>query len=313
MVEKSYLRQISLFLVIGLLIYSFLYWATEILISQHGERNRFFAVKTASAPTYDYVILGASHALPLGFEGMTEQLEKLTGSKIINLSTPGGGIIPNQLLLDYFLTRHTTKNVLYVLDSFAFYSREWNEDRISDVRLFRKAPADLALANLLLSYGFNRGVNLSVAVDYILGFSKINNPHRFETDISNDELKKFDKVHRPSSRDKRRIDYLYPARIDNLVFEKYLTIFSELIDLLNSQGIALTVIKPPIPPHFYQLIPNESEFDVAITNLLARKTVSFHDFSQVNNDPNLFYDSDHLNRKGVLSLFQNYLKNVLLR
>ena len=312
MVINKYLKQIALFLVIGLLIYSVLYWAAEILISQHAQRNRFFTVKTASAPAYDYVILGASHALPLGFEGMTEQLERFTGSKIINLSTPGGGIVPNQLLLEYFLTGHTTKNVLYVLDSFAFYSSEWNEDRISDVRLFHRAPADPALANLLLSYGFNRGVSLSVAVDYILGFSKINNSNRFETDISNDELKKFDKVHRPSSRDKRRIDYLYPARIDNLVFEKYLTMFSELVDFLDSQGIALTVIKPPIPDHFYQLIPNESEFDALITDLLARKQVSFHDFSQVNNDPNLFFDSDHLNRKGVLSLFQNYLKNILI-
>ena len=88
--------------------------------------------------------------------------------------------------------------------------------------------------------------------------------------------------------------------------------FSELVDFLDSQGIALTVITPPLPDHFYQLIPNESEFDALITDLLARKQVSFHDFSQVNNDPNLFFDSDHLNRKGVLSLFQNYLKNILI-
>ena len=309
---KGYLKRSVIFLILGLLIYATLYCVAELLISQHTQRNRFYNIKTASSPFYDYVILGASHALPFDFRDMNAQLEKFTDSKIINLSTPGGGIVPNQLLLEYFLAEHNTKNVLYILDSFSFYSSKWNEERISDVSLFQRAPADLTLANLLLSYGFNSGVSLRVAVDYISGFSKINNPNRFELDISNDELKRFDKIHRPSSRDKRRIDYLYPAEIDDLVFEKYLAMFTRLIDYMGSQGIALTVIKPPIPKHFYQMIPNEAEFDALINDLLARKQIPFHDFSQVNNDPELFFDSDHLNRKGVVSFFQNHLRKLLI-
>jgi hypothetical protein len=60
------------------------------------------------------------------------------------------------------------------------------------------------------------------------------------------------------------------------------------------------------------MIPNEAGFDALINDLLARKQIPFHDFSQVNNDPKLFFDSDHLNRKGVVSFFQNHLKKLLI-
>ena len=59
----------------------------------------------------------------------------------------------NRLLLDYFLVRHRTAAIVYVVDSFAFYSPEWNERRLEDARLFQRAPFDPALARLLLRSG----------------------------------------------------------------------------------------------------------------------------------------------------------------
>jgi hypothetical protein len=39
--------------------------------------------------------------------------------------------------------------------------------------------------------------------------------------------------------------------------------------------------------------------------------VPFHDFTHVGNDDKLFYDTDHLNRDGVLNFFENSLKPLL--
>lgn len=299
---------------VGVILYIAVYAVSEMLVYNYAKRNRFHNVKTAAASTYDYVILGASHALPFDFEDMNDWLEEMTGTRIINLSIAGGGVVPMRLILDYFLTEHDTRNVILFLDSFCFYYRDWNEDRLKDSRLFLRAPFDLTLARLLLSYGFHQGIDLSIAADYILGFSKINNADRFSEDISEDESRRFHRTYRPSTRrENQRIDYLYPTDIDEALFKKYLSEFEEMIEMLKSRGIRLIVIKPPIPTRFYEKLPNEAQFDAQIGEVLAREGVPFYDFSLVDNDLKLFYNTDHLNHDGVVYFFDNHLKQVLIQ
>ena len=113
-------------------------------------------------------------------------------------------------MLDYFLVRHRTEAIVYVVDSFAFYSSEWNERRLEDARLFQRAPFDPALARLLLA---DSGAPPMVAVDYVSGFSKINNPDRFGPDRPA-EAARFDRRYRPVDQiDRQRIAYLYPAAL----------------------------------------------------------------------------------------------------
>src|SRR5262245_27658689 len=112
----------ALFSAIGLLLYGAVYIGAEILVYRTGEKNRFFVIATSPRQAYDFVILGASHAMPLGFESMNERIEEQSGASVINLSSEGAGILPNRLVLDYFLYGHKARNVIYVLDSFAFRS-----------------------------------------------------------------------------------------------------------------------------------------------------------------------------------------------
>lgn len=310
---KEFLKQSALFVLIGLLIYAGVYYGSEQLVYKYAKRNRFYTVEMANQDGYDYVILGASHALPLGFEDANDRLQEITGARIINLSTPGGGLVPNRLLLEYLLTKCKAKSVVYFLDSFAFYSREWNEDRLKDVRLFRRAPLDPDLAKLLIAYNFSGQIGLGVTLDYISGFSKINNPDRFRPDVSEDELTRFRRVHRPSSRDIKRVEYLYPASIDEQTFNKYLATFRDLIRNLKSRDIQLIVIRPPIPKRFYDMIPNEAEFYRRIEDFLAGEQVRSYNFALVDNDEKYFFDSDHLNRNGVMNFFDRHLTQVLAR
>jgi hypothetical protein len=307
---RRFLRSSLLFLLVGFLIYVVIYIAADQLVYNYAKRNRFFAVKTAAVAQYDYVILGASHAAAFDYEDMTPRLEQMTNSKIINLSEVGSGIFVNRLLLDYFLTSHRTKSIVYVVDSFAFYSQQWNEDRLNDTRLFVRAPFDPVLIQTLSSSPAGR----SVLPDYVLGFSKINNPDRFAPDINDDERTKFNSTYRPVKQiDQQRLDYLYPKEIDEATFQRYLGQFEDLVRYLQAHNIRLIVIKPPIPTRIYQMLPNEPQFDERLQAILTRYGIEYHDFSLVGNDEKFYFNTDHLNKTGVLNFFDNYLKGVLMQ
>src|ERR1700704_688514 len=132
---RRFIRTAVVFTLLGLMIYAGVYAFSERLVYRHAQTNRFFLIKTAPKTTYDYVILGASHAAALGYQDMTARLEAMTGTSIINLSVVGGGIRVSRLVFDYFLAHHQATTLLYVVDSFAFYSKQWNEDRLQDTRL----------------------------------------------------------------------------------------------------------------------------------------------------------------------------------
>ena len=107
------------FLAVGLAIYPALYTGAEWLVVRNGHMNPVYKVDTAR-PSYDWVILGASHAMPLDFDDANAEIENATGQKILNLAGPGAGPLYNRFVLEHFLTTRRTRSVLYVVDSFAF-------------------------------------------------------------------------------------------------------------------------------------------------------------------------------------------------
>ena len=307
---RRFIRGAVPFTLIGLVLYAGLYVASERLIAQYAQRNRFFIVKTAPYGDYDHVILGSSHAAVFDYRDMNARLEEITGSRILNLSIVGAGITVNRLVLEYFLAEHRTRSVVYVLDSFPFYARAWNEDRLQDTELFVRAPFDPALARLLLRDPATR----AVAFDYLSGFSKINNPDRFAPDVLEGEAARFLRVYRPVPQiDRLRIEYLYPTVVGELDLRdsRYLAAFEDLIGYVQARNIRFIVVRPPIPERMYRLIPNERQFDATLRAVAQRHDVELYDFSSVNNDEELFFDSDHLNQAGVLSFFENHLKDTL--
>lgn len=301
-----------LFVAIGLLLYAGTFYAAERLLYRTGETNPFFRIETLDEEPWDWVILGASHAMPLGFGGFNETMERDTGKRVLNLAAPGTGPLYNRFVLEHFLAQHRTGAVLYVLDSFAFYSRTWNEDRFADAKLLRRTPFDPALARRLFDYSLHEGVDLVAVLDYVSGFSKINNRERFQPDIWEGALQ-FERAHRPSAAaDRKRVEYLYPdAPPDPAAFQRYLGEFAALIDRARESGARVVVVKLPIPSRFHDKLPGESAFDEAVSALLALREVPFHDFSGAMDEPRFYFDTDHLNRVGVTAFFQRHLKAIL--
>jgi len=301
------------FAVILLVLYAATYYAAERTLVYGAEHNdnRFFRVETLPEASYDYVVLGSSHALPFDFGGMNQELERRSESHIVNLASAGGGVVPNRLLMDYFLQKATTHNVIYVVDSFAFYSSEWNEARLNDKELFAQAPFDPTLVGLLASYVLSGRMGPSPALDYLSGFSKINNPHDRTSTITALEGW-FDRTYKSTDRERaKRIDRLYLDGTDGATRDRYLDMFIDWISSLQERDIEVIVLKTPIPEVFYDVLPNEAAFDEVLAGRLNEAGAPFYNFSQVNNDPSYFFDTDHLNRTGMESFLENHLADLL--
>jgi hypothetical protein len=300
------------FIGIGLLIYAGVYLVAERLVYRNGHSNPFFKIATTEVKAFDWVILGASHAMPLDFADFNGQMQSETGLKIINLASPGTGPLYNRFVLEAFLRGHTAKNVLYVADSFAFYSRTWNEDRFGDAKLLRATPCDPATAWLLLQYSRREGIDWRAVADYVTGFSKINNRERFQKDVWEGELQ-FDRVYRPSAAAvKSRIAYLFSDSGREAALARYMTEFAKLLELAERRNVRVVVIKMPTPGQFRALLPNEAAFDEAMTAAVANRGIGFNNFSAELDEPHFYFDTDHLNRVGVTELFARHLKAILM-
>src|SRR5665647_824469 len=162
---KRLAKSALLFIAIGLALYASVYYAAEQLMVQTGRSNPFFKIATAQDTTVDWVILGASHAMPLDFADFNAQMEHETRLRILNLAAPGTGPLYNRFVLEHFLRTHRARNVLYVVDAFAFYSRAWNEERFADAKLLRRTPLKRAITGRLVQYALHEGVAASAVLD----------------------------------------------------------------------------------------------------------------------------------------------------
>ena len=309
---KRFGRSALLYVAIGFALYAGVYCAAERIMLRTGHSNPFFKIAVAQDSTVDWVILGASHAMPLDFADFNARMQGETGLRIVNLASPGTGPLYNRFVLEHFLRAHRGKNVLYVVDSFAFYSRNWNEERFADAKLLRRTPLDPAIAALLWDYVRDEGVDARALLDYVTGFSKINNRERFERDVWEGE-KQFNRVQPPSaSAVKKRIAYLYPDKSAATASGRYLQEFSTLIATAQRAGANVVIIKMPTPSQYRSQLPDEAAFDQAMSRMLAAAGVRSQDFSQVIDEPRFYFDTDHLNRDGLTQFFDRYLKPVLL-
>jgi hypothetical protein len=309
---KTFAKSALAFAAIGLLLYAGLYFAAETLMLHTARSNPLFKIATARESSVDWVILGASHAMTLDFDDFNAHIKRETRLKVLNLAAPGAGPMYNRFVFEHFLGAHRARNLLYVVDSFAFYSRTWNEERFADAKLLRRTPFEPAIARRLWDYSRHDGVDGRAVLDYVSGFSKINNRERFQRDVWEGEAQ-FERAYRPSSSAvKKRIDYLYPDKTSPAALARYLEEFSALIALARKEGINVVAIKMPLPPQFRSQLPDEAGFDEALASFLAARGVPLHDFSANSGDPALYFDTDHLSRAGLTEFFARDLKPVLV-
>jgi len=302
----------SLFIAIGLVLYGALAAGCEWLVYRNGHSNALYKVATAPAQAYDWVILGASHAMPLDFGDANAAMQSATGMRIINLASAGTGPLYNRFVLDAFLAKHDARHVLYVIDSFAFRSRAWNEDRFSDAKMIRGTPLKQKTAALWLRYVRDDQVPPASLLDYLTSFSKVNNRDRFQRDAWEGEAQ-FNQVYRPSAAAvRKRIAYLYPDPPRPDALARYLDEFAALVDVARRHGARVVALRLPALAAFRQQLPDEAAFNQALATVLTQTYVALIDLSTALDEPRFYFDTDHLNRAGVTELFNRHLKALLM-
>ncbi|MEC7760652.1 MAG: hypothetical protein VX874_01915 [Pseudomonadota bacterium] len=289
----------------AVLMYACLYVWAEIRVRETGETNRFHQIWAHDPQTFDHVILGASHAMPLSYGGLEATAEAATDRTILNLSNEGAGPMVNGFVYDYFARKHAARHVIYVLDSFAFNAATWNEERIEDRDLFVRAPFDPALVATFMGAPWAWGV----FPDYLTGFSKINGLYRLGVDRTDAELTRFDTAWRANERiDAQRIKYLYDVPDAEAATARYLAAFDALLGRIEATGATITVLKLPTPPRYRDNLPGEPAFDAQVNALLEGRGIAFVDHSTLLPGDENYYDTDHLNRTGV----EAYLDDAFL-
>lgn len=302
----------SLFIAIGLVLYGALAAGCEWLVYRNGHSNALYKVATAPPQPYDWVILGASHAMPLDFGDANAAMENATGRRIINLASAGTGPLYNRFVLEAFLAKHDVRHVLYVIDSFAFRSRAWNEDRFSDAKMVRGTPLKQKTAALWLRYVRDEQVPAASLLDYLTSFSKVNNRDRFQRDAWEGEAQ-FNQVYRPSAAAvRKRIAYLYPDPPQPAPLARYLDEFAALVDVARRHGAQIVALRLPALTAFRQQLPGEAAFNQALASVLTKTDVQLIDLSAALDEPRFYFDTDHLNRAGVTELFNRHLKALLM-
>ncbi|MBD8064424.1 hypothetical protein IC608_02900 [Devosia sp. PTR5] len=143
---------------------------------------------------------------------------------------------------------------------------------------------------------------------YLTGFPKVNNPERFMPDIW-EAAANFDRRYRPSAvAEAERIAYLYPAGSGGEeTLRHYLESFMALVDRASAAGMAVHVVKLPVPPRFYAQLPGEADFDRSLGDQLKLRGLELEDYSALLPEARYYFDSDHLGRQGVEALAEQVL------
>lgn len=301
--------RIAGFLALGLLIYAALFLWSDGVQQAHAGRNPFARIAAAS-PRSDWVVLGASHALPLGFAGVPALLRDATGQEVLTLAVAGGGPGVSRMVAERYFSDHGAGGVLIVLDSFAFLDPRWNAARIGDADILPRIPADRqTLAVLWRAVG--RGLPAGTFLAHATGFARINDRGRFTPDQWEAEVR-FDSAPRPSdAADAARIAYLYPGPSSEPAVDRALADLQAVITLARGHGAPVVLVLPPLPERFRARLPPTPALSARIAAMAGRLGVPLIDHETLLPAPRFYFDTDHLNRSGVEAWIAGGLGDVL--
>lgn len=306
-------RGAALFVALFVALYAALAVVAEHRIGRGAQDSAFQKLLAARGTEADWIVLGASHALPLAYGDVPARHAEKTGERMQVLAELGAGPVYAEFMARQALRDLRVRRVLYILDPFAFQSGEWNAARIEDRGLLRSTPLRASTARLMAEMVARRGVDARALVDYLTAFSKLNDPRRFDRD-GWEGAAAFDRVARPSRHAvATRVDYLYPDGSGLAQSRPAIAAFEALLDDLGAADVEIVAVRLPLPAHFRQALPPNRDLMDELRRIMAERGAIFHDLSAALDEPTLYFDTDHLNRNGVDRLYQEHLGAILAR
>ncbi|WP_051202771.1 hypothetical protein [Sediminimonas qiaohouensis] len=304
-------RRVAAFVALFVLLYAGAAGIAEVTIGRSGQETAFQKLLAMRGTQVDWLVLGASHALPLAFGEIPKRLEADTGQSMAVLAEVGAGPLYNGFVFRQAKRDIAPRHLLYVVDSFAFTSPRWNEERITDRKLLRKTPLRPSTAAIMADLTIRRGIKPAALADYLTAFSKLNPPDRFPQEGWRGAEDFDNQVRLSRHAVQSRIDYLYPDQAQTDVRNAYFDVLFSVFDAARASGMQVVVVKLPLPEPFREALPNEADFDAALRARLRSHDIPFHDLSTALPDLKYFFDTDHLNRAGIDALYAQYLRDLM--
>lgn len=290
--------RLAIFVAIGAFLYLALFLWSDALLRANGRQNPFLRVANAPADI-DWIILGASHALPLGFADMPETIRNRTGQRALTLALPGGGPFTTRLVAERWFADHRARGVLIILDSFGFADDRWNAPRMADSDVLPKIPADRATLAILAA-AVPRGLSWQTWVSYATGFARINDQGRFRTDQWPAEARFATAPRSSAAATRSRIDFLFPGPVSPDALAAGMADLAATVRLARARGAVAVIVLPPLPETFRSSLPPVPDFHRRLHEVAAATGATVLDHSALIPEPRFYFDADHLNRDGVL-------------
>lgn len=261
---------------------------------------------------FDLLMMGTSRGRTLSRYGSHRKVEEVLDMRMLNISKGrGGGLIPQWIFLSYFFDRgNTAPRIVYLLDPFVFFSRQWNEDNLLAEdepfrldffwKLFRSPVSPMVVHNYFASKFSVEGLFFrarSVDLDTWV-FDRMGIPS-----LEWVALEKIDPV-----LVKKQIDNLFPQGVDEAVFRRYAEVLREIIRTAQAHGAEIVLV---IPPTLLGESPGEQSLRDLLADCAARYGVRWYDLAQAILEPSLYCDHGHLNLAGVEYFARAYLKPIL--
>jgi hypothetical protein len=293
---KYLLRQIAVFVLINLCLIAIGLWAVDHFMPKY-ERTCKNTEATFSAigkgQAYDVLIFGTSHARVFSRSSNHDSIEQIIGKRCFNLGKGEGhgGIVPSVALWQIFKQRgNAAKECIYFMDPWVFYSELWNEGNY----FLEDEPLNWDVWKVSLMSGakpevlFN-GIRSKLKPSFFMSREIIPQPNI-------DSLSDLD----PKLVQKQK-DVCYPDGRDSLVLRKYVVRFVKLIRDIEASGTKVTVVIPPT------LLGKDPGWD-ALSQQLYMNGISVLDHTEAVKRIGFYYDTNHLNSKGIGFYLRTQLK-----
>ncbi|MCX6273396.1 MAG: hypothetical protein NTU44_19685 [Bacteroidetes bacterium] len=251
-------------------------------------------LSTGTNCRYPVLVMGSSHGRNLTRGPNHTVLEHFLKRRVGTIAQSAAGVVPEYLWLQYFYNAgNQTDTILYVIDPFMLYSPKWNEG----LYFLTDEPFRWDFFRLLL---FSR-VDAGVIYNYVQ--SKFTTPWKEEKGMKvqpeDGSLERID----PRAVNSR-LKVLFPDGISETAFLKYARVLKRTVQLANSHQSGVIFI---IPPGLLGNLPGKDRLVFLLEDLKRNGKCSFFDFSDSLKGPELYYNHDHLNIRGL----KRYLDNCL--
>lgn len=242
----------------------------------------------------DVLILGSSHA----FRGFDPRIFPGNGISSFNIGSSAQTPLQTSLLLERYLNQLNPKVIIYEVFPLIF-----NLDGVeSAIDIIANDKNDLNSLEMAIALN-----NVKVYNTWIV--SSLNEILNLERDFKESLIKGAD-TYIADGFVETKMRHFKPRTFPstNLVLDaNQISKFSEIMTLLKSKGITVILVFAPISPSLYKSYQNVELFDSTMM-----KFSTYYNFNKMLSldDSTYFYDSHHLNQKGV-EIFNKKLREAL--